>query len=70
MTNKAPSRTMLESLKPARASPIVIAPVNGSTVSMISATASMRGLFMANIAMAAARSPRTMASWVFTASGC
>ena len=70
ITNRAPRRMMLESLNPARASFIVITPVIGSTVSMISATASMRGLFMANIAMAVARSPRTMASWLFTGAGC
>ena len=54
MTNNAPIRTMFESLKPASASPMLITPVKGSAVSMISATASMRGLLSANIAIAAA----------------
>ena len=36
----------------------MITPVNGSTVSMISATASMRGLLIANITIAAASSSK------------
>ena len=65
ITNNAASSTMVESLKPASASLMVITPVKGSTVSMISAAASMRGLPMANIAMAAASRKRTIASSVF-----
>src|SRR5690606_17082050 len=55
------------SANPASVSPTVTAPVNGNTVSMSSATASMRGLLIANIAMAAASSPRTTASSAFIA---
>jgi hypothetical protein len=43
----------------------VIEPVNGSTVSMINATTSIRGLLTANIAMAAASRSNTIASSVF-----
>ena len=59
-------RTMFGSLKPDSASPMLITPVNGSTVSMISATASMRGVLIANIATAEASRERTMARSVFT----
>ncbi len=61
ITNSAAMRTMLESLKPASASPMVSTPVKGSAVSMISATASMRGLLIANITIAATSRARTIA---------
>lgn len=51
--------TILESLNPASASPIVSTPVKGNVTSMISATASSRGLPMANMAIAMASKRRT-----------
>ena len=62
ITNSAAIRTMFESLKPASASPMVSTPVKGSAVSMISATASRRGLLIANITIAAASRARTITS--------
>jgi len=62
MTNRAAIKTILGSLKPANASVIVNTPVNGSNVSMISATASMRGLLMANITIAAISNASTDAN--------
>ena len=69
MTKRAAMRTMLGSAKPARASPIVRTgfspvrvPANGRSVSMMSATASMRGRSIANITIAAAKSSRTTTS--------
>lgn len=59
MTNIAPMSTMFGLLKPASASFMVSTPVNGSSTSMINATASTRGLLMANMTMAAASSSRT-----------
>ncbi len=44
---------------------MVITPVKGSSTSMISATASMRGLLMTNIATEATSSDRTTMSSVF-----
>jgi hypothetical protein len=61
ITNKAAISTTLASLKPARASPMVTTPVNGSVVSTISATASMRGRLSANIATAAVSRASTTA---------
>ena len=65
MTNKAPSSTILGSLNPARACGTVITPVRGRAVSMSKPTASMRGLLMANIAMALPSNARTTARSVF-----
>src|SRR5580704_4175272 len=62
ITNSAAIRTMFESLKPASASPMVSTPVKGSAVSMIRATASRRGLLIANITIAAASRARTTTS--------
>ena len=61
MTNNAAIKTMFESANPASASVIETAPVNGSAVNMIRATASIRGLFTANITIAMMSSPRTAA---------
>ena len=58
-TNMAPMSTMLELLKPAMASPIVMMPVKGSTSSIMRATASARGRLRANMRIAAARRRRT-----------
>ena len=62
--------TMLESLKPASASPMVSTPVKGSATSMMSATASSRGLPIANMTIAAASSTRTMARSAFICVPC
>src|SRR5690606_9235810 len=66
-TNRAPIRTTLGSLKPERASAGLITPVRGSSVIMISATASIRGRLSANITVVAARRMRTTAKSVFIA---
>ena len=52
---------MFGSLKPASASLMVSTPVRGSAVSIISATASRRGLLIANITIAAASRLKTTA---------
>src|SRR5262245_60104089 len=68
-TKRAASRTTFGSLKPARVSATPMTPVRGSAVSMISPTASMRGLLIANIAIAAASKPSTSARLAFIGSG-
>ena len=65
MTKSAAMRMMLESLKPASDSLMEITPVNGRATSMMSATASMRGLLSPNMTIAEIRRPRTSASSVF-----
>jgi hypothetical protein len=56
---------MFASLNPASVSPIVTTPVNGSTVSMMSATTSIRGRFITNMTTAATSKPRMSANSVF-----
>ena len=60
--------TTFASANPASASDMLSTPVNGSTVSINSATASMRGRPTANITIAAPSSPRTTISSVVIAS--
>jgi hypothetical protein len=65
ITKSAAMSTMLGSLNPASASPMLIVPVSGSAAIMISATASMRGLLRANMVMAAAsRASTIIRSWL------
>ena len=61
ITKSAAIRTILESLNPANASLMLMMPVNGIATIMIIATTSMRGRSAMNIAIAAARSRRTIA---------
>ena len=69
MTNSAAIRTMFESANPARASFMVMMPVNGITAIMINATASIRGRPTMNIAIAAASRKRITTRSVVTVSG-
>ncbi len=65
ITNSTAMSTMLESLKPAIASPTVITPVKGSSTIMINATASMRGLLITNMTTEATSRASTTRSSVF-----
>ncbi len=65
ITNKAAIRTIEGSLNPANASFMVMTPVNGIKVSMMRATASMRGRFITNMATDAASMSKMRASWRF-----
>ena len=70
MTKRAPIKTMLGSLKPARASDMVMTPVSGKIVIIMTATASMRGRLTANMTVVAASSKRTMPKCPFTGVTC
>ena len=67
MTKRAAIKTIFESLKPTNPSPIVITPVNGKATSIISATASIRGLLIANMTIAAAKRSSTTISSILMA---
>ena len=69
ITNNTAMSTMLESLNPAIASPMVITPVKGNNTIMMSATASMRGLLITNITTEATSRVRTTRSSVFISDG-
>ena len=65
ITNSVAISTTFGSENPASASPTLTTPVKGINVSISSATASMRGRLTANIRIAAASSPNTMARSLF-----